>query len=111
MSLCALWYTRHHAPGFELCDSEEDAARRGIWMEEHGEAVVLGVQFTDGHAVARGDWAAWQDAQRRLTQEYEARLEAQVREPRETREIRDPFVGQSLVTNAFTPAWLGKQRD
>lgn len=111
MSQCALWYTRHYAPRFELCRSEDAAVQRGMWMEEHGEGLVLGVQFADGRAVPREEWAAWWDGQRRLEQEYQARLEAQMREARETKEICDPFSSQPLMTDAFTPPWVGKQRD
>jgi hypothetical protein len=111
MSQCALWYVRHHAPRFELCGSEEDAVQRGMWVEEHGDGSVLGVQFADRNAVPREEWRAWQEGQRQREQEYQARLEAQVREPRATKEICDPFSGQPLMTDAFTPRWVGKQPD
>lgn len=104
----ALWYARHHSPGYGLCDSEEEAAELGAGMADSGGASVLGVQFADGRTIERDSWPAFEAAQERFRQaEQEARDKPRPAVPE--REALDPFGGRMLRIRVSEPAWLGRQ--
>lgn len=104
----ALWYSRYMSPGYELCDSEEEAAGLAWGMEDSGGAAVLGVQFSDGRTIERENWPALEAVQERFEQaEREAR--DKLRPPVPEREVLDPFRGRALKIRASEPEWLGRQ--
>lgn len=105
----ALWYSRYHSPDYELCDSEEEAARLGVGMEDSGGASVLGVQFADGSTIERDNWPAFRAAQEwfwKAQRESQEASDAQPPVPR--REVLDPFCGHALKIRASDPQWLGR---
>jgi hypothetical protein len=105
----ALWYMRYHSPGYWLCEDEEEAASMALGMEDAGNGVALGVQFPDGRTIARGDWPAYAEAQRRQDEaERRAWAEQEAAPPRPMREIKDPFGGRALKVESDEPSWLGQ---
>ena len=104
----ALWYYRHGAVDYDLYETEEDAARLAVHLEDYGEASVVGAQFPDGRTVRLGKWPAYQEAVRQ-EREREAceRAEQAARPPIEYRQARDPFGGQPVAIEEGEPAWLG----
>ena len=100
----ALWYMRYMSPGYMICDDEEDAAGIGAAMTDDGGASVLGVQFQDGRTIAREEWPAYAEAEKRRRQEEESRAQ---RKPPPMRGIRDPFGGRALEVEVGEPGWLG----
>ncbi len=106
---CALWYWRHMVLGYEIYDTEAEAARAAWAMEDNGGAVPSGIQFPDGRTVAASEWPAlarqWAavfaaDAARR------AGVTPSQPEPA-GRKVRSPFGDAVVVVDAGEPAWLG----
>jgi hypothetical protein len=109
MTECALWYWRHYAPSFDLCDDEQEAARRALHLEDDGQGAPVGVQFRDGRTVALADWPAYRAARDRRDAEHEERAKEAVAalKGRRTRQVVDPFEGTPLTIDADEPEWLG----
>ena len=109
-SECALWYVRYHSPDYELCESEEAAARLGAGMMENGDCSVLGVQFPDGRTIDVDNWPAWDEAQRWMDAGYARMEEERARQPKPVmRKVCDPFNGWALEVKATEPEWVGRQ--
>lgn len=108
MSDVALWYLRYGQPDYDLCDTEEEAARYGAYMAEDGGGSVLGAQFPDGRVIARDDWAAYALAVRQQEEEWRQQAaERRAAPPPVMRDARDPFEGKPLQIEVSEPAWLG----
>jgi len=98
----AVWYLRYQRAGYELFDSEAEAAGvAAAWLED-GSATVLGAQYADGRAVPAAQWDALSAAQRRNDSPI-------VIAPRTVlRQVRDPFLWRSVdILDDDVPAWLG----
>lgn len=108
MSEVAFWYMRHHAPGYDIADSEADAAEQAAFMADDERGVILGVQFPDGRTIAAADWEPYQAARRRLYAEMRKRVAERTAHPRPTRRVLDPFRGQQITVEADEPDWLGR---
>ena len=105
----ALWYFRYGAPDYDLFDDEDAAADAAVSGEDYGQFSVSGVQFADGRLVRKEDWDAYKQAEQQRDADYQRRrAEAEVAPPVPQREIRDPFSGKTLETDADEPSWLGK---
>lgn len=106
---CALWFWRHYSLDFDLYDTEEEAARAAVAMEDNGDANVQGVQFRDGRCLDRDNWPAYEQAESRIRQEEKEWAARYAAEPaRPTREIRDPFKRREVLTvDEDTPGWVG----
>lgn len=109
MTECALWYWRHHAPSFDLCDDEQEAVRRALYLEDDGEGVPIGVQFRDGRTVEMADWAVYRAARDRRDADNQKRVKemAAALKARPTRQIVHPFDGKPLTIDADEPEWVG----
>lgn len=103
----ALWYSRYMSPGYELCDSEEEAAGLAWGMEDSGGAAVLGVQFSDGRTIERENWPVFEAVRERFEQ-AEREAQDKPRPPVPVRKAVDPFRGRAIEIKASEPEWLGR---
>lgn len=103
---CAVWYMRYGSVGYELCDDEREAAGFAYELEDSGNGSVTGVQFADGRVVKRDDWQALASYEEELERSASERA-ANAPPPPPTRNIRDPFYGQSVSADVDDPDWLG----
>lgn len=103
---CALWYWRHGAMDYEIYDSEEQAAKEAVGMEEYDHGSPVGLQFSDGRTVLAEDWQALKDAQKKFNESVRCRQAAPTRA---TRLILNPFDGAPKRVDDSEPQWLGKK--
>jgi hypothetical protein len=107
---CALWWFRYASPGYEICDSEQEAADLAAGMMDSGGCSIAGVQFPDGRVIQRDAWAAYLAAEERLFAAQMAANAAQrAKPPAPKRKIRAPFGGQIIKVDPGEPAWLGTE--
>lgn len=102
----AVWYMRHYSADFELCATEEEAARFAVVLRDEGMGALLGVQFSDGHLIPYRSWSFLDEVEERMCAEQAARA-AQQAPARPTRTIRDPFQGEPVEVEE-APSWLGR---
>lgn len=106
---CAVWYWRYFNMYYELFQSEREAARFAVDLENDGEGDVSGVQFSDGRAVARNEWELFLQIDKeediRIMREIQQRLKAPS-PPK--RAIRDPFNNREIKIKITEPEWLGR---
>lgn len=106
---CAVWYWRHHCLRYELFETEKGAARFAAGLEDDGEGVVSGVQFSDGRTIEPHEWEL-------LAQVNEENYARAIEEARQrlaapaplTRTVRDPFHDRKVKIKITEPEWLGR---
>lgn len=110
----ALWTICRYSPDYELFGTEEEAASAAVTMDAYeggASGVTMGVQYEDGRAVLREDWAAYRAEEERRRTEDAARVRAAALLPRTApppqRTIKDPFQGFEMDIDASEPGWLG----
>ena len=114
----ALWYYRYGRPAYSLYETEAEAARGAIYLEDSESGAVTGVQFADGRLLSNtsGKWQVtcewWPEADRQeklievQQREYASQRAAEPKRP--TRQIKYPFDdGVTLRVDADEPGWLG----
>lgn len=113
----ALWYWRHYSLHYSLYDDEQKAAYSALYLEDSGEGLVEGIQFSDGRTLSRPTpwkssldwWPAYKaeyDRQRIHEEQTDAKRHAEP--PRPTRVICAPFgLSELLNVDASEPEWLG----
>lgn len=104
---CAVWYMRYFNAYYELCDTEEEAARYAVFLRDDGGGSVMGVQFADGRTIPRSEWALMDEVEEQMHAE-EAAQAAQQPPARPVRTVRDPFQGEPVAVEVDEPAWLGR---
>ncbi|HEY9371467.1 hypothetical protein [Streptomyces sp.] len=106
---CALWWWHRGNAGFSLYDTEEDAAQDALYMEDSGEAAVVGVQFADGRIIKADDWPALAVARVEYERRWQERSKVLAAKPPPImRTITEPFGGATVKAEAGEiPDWLG----
>jgi hypothetical protein len=103
---CAVWYLDDHGYlNYDLFESEDSAANCAV--EYDGDGTVLGIQWSDGTAIPRGQWQAFTDAKHRERERWEQERNNQ--RPRVTRLVSDPFKGSVIAIEVDEPEWLGER--
>lgn len=104
---CAIWDIDEYGDvDYQLCETEQEAAAAGAWVEVYGDGSVLGLQCADGTAVPYDQWEALAAAVRKL-REDEAARRRNASPPAQTRKVRDPFRSAEVDVEVTEPAWLG----
>jgi len=106
---CAVWYMRYYNIEYELCATEEEAARFAVCLRDDSQGVPLGIQFADGRAVKSADWSFLDEVEELMRLEAADRVDRLRQEtPPPSRKTRDPFDGNPLVVDLTEPSWLGQ---
>lgn len=107
---CAVWIWRYGRPDYELADSEEEAARIAVSIEDAESGAIAGVQFSDGRVIRSEEWAAFKaESDRRFKEWREQVAQAPAVPPTPKRMVQFPFGSDKVEIEADEPGWLGVQ--
>ena len=112
---CALWVWRHWNLTVEMYNTERDAARAAMGIEDQGTGAVEGVQLADGRTIDRENWPLLDE----LREAEVARIREMVARMTPTTvgrrgiDITSPFDSVGVAewkADEPPPAWVGRQR-